>query len=658
MAERAEREPKRRTKTGCLTCRKRRVRCDELHPVCSACIRLKLDCVYPTPQPHLPHNLGRPPQTTDRPRPGRPRLSASTQSADRPRIGKARQSTTPTRERRRQTEGGFAIQAEDDDTDMTDMGSTERSGSTMFPGLVKGKNKRTASAMASSSAGPNTPVADAPWFLSTNGAASVPGISSGPNGESSREFPAQRLSDLAVRKHESNGTKSASGLSGTKEAADHATWFSSGQNPATILTDKTKRTVTITAEDQEPFQHFVSTMVRFCQLRNSTEDNLYSYILTTMGLFHECLFNAMMAWSSLHLAHLRSKSMRDAEDRHDHAVQLLQEDSTNGTHIDVILATMWFLLEYERLMAGGVDKVRKLLDHAADAIEVELGNKVASLSRIGPIGSIVLVWMSALDCQAAHFGGAGRILGQLQMYPHITKFIETSAVTEDTPMSKDWSVAPSVQTEETKQLQACMRLNLRTIILTGQIILLGRWQATAPGTASWAAVNTGLETLEKEVEEDKSLPAIDALSIAKGGAFTAAPALSALGYNRLLLLASYYAAIILYQQFQPSVAQDGDLSNVTEECAARIIRISLRITREQPNSPPAMMNTLFIAATVIKDQIYQAWSISMFEKAERWGSNMAKARKLLESIIDRQNRVGSRVDFVEIMKESTGHFIL
>ena len=36
--------PKR--KTGCLTCRRRKVRCDEGRPVCANCIRLRLDCEF------------------------------------------------------------------------------------------------------------------------------------------------------------------------------------------------------------------------------------------------------------------------------------------------------------------------------------------------------------------------------------------------------------------------------------------------------------------------------------------------------------------------------------------------------------------------------------------------------------------------------------
>ncbi|WPG99589.1 Hypothetical protein R9X50_00240700 [Acrodontium crateriforme] len=44
----ARKEVKRRTKTGCLTCRKRRIKCDETAPHCRNCQKSKRDCFYDT----------------------------------------------------------------------------------------------------------------------------------------------------------------------------------------------------------------------------------------------------------------------------------------------------------------------------------------------------------------------------------------------------------------------------------------------------------------------------------------------------------------------------------------------------------------------------------------------------------------------------------
>ena len=37
-----------RSRTGCLACKKRRKKCDEVHPVCGGCQRRQLNCEYPT----------------------------------------------------------------------------------------------------------------------------------------------------------------------------------------------------------------------------------------------------------------------------------------------------------------------------------------------------------------------------------------------------------------------------------------------------------------------------------------------------------------------------------------------------------------------------------------------------------------------------------
>ncbi|KAF2746351.1 hypothetical protein M011DRAFT_93243 [Sporormia fimetaria CBS 119925] len=43
----------RRTRSGCFTCRQRRVKCDEQHPVCERCRKGNRECVYPDPQTGL-----------------------------------------------------------------------------------------------------------------------------------------------------------------------------------------------------------------------------------------------------------------------------------------------------------------------------------------------------------------------------------------------------------------------------------------------------------------------------------------------------------------------------------------------------------------------------------------------------------------------------
>ncbi|KAH8727619.1 hypothetical protein GQ44DRAFT_725145 [Phaeosphaeriaceae sp. PMI808] len=87
---RHKKEIKRRTKTGCLTCRKRRIKCDEAHPMCRNCQKSKRECLgydpifkqQPGPaqiQP-APNSAPAPHSTTPAPAPAPPASSTYSQS--------------------------------------------------------------------------------------------------------------------------------------------------------------------------------------------------------------------------------------------------------------------------------------------------------------------------------------------------------------------------------------------------------------------------------------------------------------------------------------------------------------------------------------------------------------------------------------------------
>ncbi|KAI0145544.1 hypothetical protein GGR57DRAFT_517040 [Xylariaceae sp. FL1272] len=63
---RHKKEIKRRTKTGCLTCRRRRIKCDEQHPTCKNCQKSKREClgydpVFKNQQQQQPQSSQQPP---------------------------------------------------------------------------------------------------------------------------------------------------------------------------------------------------------------------------------------------------------------------------------------------------------------------------------------------------------------------------------------------------------------------------------------------------------------------------------------------------------------------------------------------------------------------------------------------------------------------
>ncbi|KAH7268029.1 hypothetical protein B0J15DRAFT_577887 [Fusarium solani] len=60
LTRRPARKPHRKSRKGCLDCRRRRVKCDEEHPSCRTCVRRNVHCEYPDNAQRLPS----PPTTT------------------------------------------------------------------------------------------------------------------------------------------------------------------------------------------------------------------------------------------------------------------------------------------------------------------------------------------------------------------------------------------------------------------------------------------------------------------------------------------------------------------------------------------------------------------------------------------------------------------
>lgn len=412
-------------------------------------------------------------------------------------------------------------------------------------------------------------------------------------------------------------------------------------------------------------QHFTTTMVRFCILRNCVHGNLYIYILINMGLFHRSLFDAMMAWSALHLAHIKQRSNRDAAQRYERAYTALIEDLGHGVAPSLLLATIWFLLQYQLILAEGVEGFCELIDLAADVARAELqdNDPETSLSRIGPVGSLVLVWMSARADQAAYLGLGGSLLSCLKTYPYIYELVEASSISVDGEDAADIVFMAREQIcsrQKPSEMQACMRLSFRNVTVAGQIKIL--WRAhgqPVDNRPAWDAIRTSLDVLRHEIEQDDTPAARAALGVATGD-LAAMPVVDAICYNRLLLLAGYYSTLIVYHNHRPCASPAADDLELLcpEECAGRIIRLCQRVVAERHDSPNGIWPpSILIAGITTRDPVYQGWAINAFRMAERWGAHIVKARKLLEAVVRRQNLTGQKADLIQVMKETTGLFI-
>ncbi|OAA59657.1 c6 zinc finger domain containing protein [Niveomyces insectorum RCEF 264] len=624
---------KKRSKTGCYTCRQRKVRCNEQHPTCGACLRLGLSCSFPAAA------------STD----------AAALSIGVPRRKRQQQPSLPntTALRRHRQALSFATDSQSPATlqDTTTTACSVESGDngSSNDGSLHGGNLATA-------AGEYQPLPSSWWSSLGEGLLDVNWLESWVP-----ELDDHFLSDASLYGNNLQPPV-VPGLLPSSSSPVLPLPSATGTSPPA------QRNVTLLPEDRQLLHHFTTTMVRFCILRNCTHDNLYSYILMNMGLFHSTLFDAMMAWSALHLAHIQKMSIQVARARYDRAYTALIEDLGRGVAPTLLLATAWFLLQYQLILAESVESFCELIDLSAEVARAELQNHDAetAMKRIGPVGSLILVWMNFRDSQAAHLGLGGRLLGCLKTYPYIYDLVDTSSISNE----GSGNSSPDIVFMEREQIsgqiapsemQTCMKLSFQNVTVAGQIKFLGRSEMTKAvhesNVAVWETIRSSLGLLRRDIELDDTDAARAALGVAMGD-LSAMPVVDPIHYNRLLLLVAYYTTVITYYNNRP-----GDLSHdpellAPEMCADRMIRLCQRVEAARPDSPQGIWPThALIAGTTTRDPIYQAWAVHSFEKAERWGAHIVKARILLDAVIRKQNATGKKANIVEVMKETTGVFI-
>ncbi|CAK7228329.1 hypothetical protein SCUCBS95973_006843 [Sporothrix curviconia] len=635
---------KKRSKAGCYTCRQRKVRCNEQRPACSACLRLHLTCIFPAAvdleaQAARAARMARTASIVPRRRHPPPPEPPKQARLDLPRSSFSSSSTTSSTVLSAATTlGSLSALPVDDVCHSSTSGSA-----------VAASEYQQLSSPWWSSLGEG--LLDVNWLECW-----VP------------ELDDKFLSDPSYGVGLGTSIAASDLLQQPLPSTDVVP--PAPPSPTSTNTPARGRNVTLRPEDRPVLHHFTTTMVRFCILRNCMHDNLYSYILLNMGMFHSTLFDAMMAWSALHLAHVQKLSNSSAEARYTRAYTALIEDLGHGVAPSLLLATAWFLLQYQLILAESVESFCELIDLSAEVARAELQNHDAetAMHRIGPVGSLILVWMSFRDSQAAHLGLGGRLLGCLKTYPYIYELVNASSVSNEGSGHSSPDIVFMEQEQIRKQIsghgkasemQNCMKLSFQNVTVAGQIKFLGRSNGPGPlgNSTAWEAVRANLSLLRQDIELDNTEAARAALGVAMGN-LAAMPVVEPIHYNRLLLLAAYYTSVIQYHNNAPAEPSSDSELLPPEQCADRMIRLCQRVEAARPNSPQGIWPThALIAGTTTRDPIYQAWALHTFEKAEKWGAHIVKARVLLDAVVRKQNATGERADIVEVMRHTTGVFI-
>ncbi|KAI6080363.1 hypothetical protein F4821DRAFT_273878 [Hypoxylon rubiginosum] len=605
-----------RSKTGCSSCRRRKVRCDEAKPFCQACQRLGLTCSY---------------------EPGRAANSAETLRY-RVRFVNSRYTKLQPEAKRSESETSSPQQHVATRTErdiMTPSGSSEA-----LPRIQQRETSSNSPAMSHSS-----PIQTSVGSMAK--AVQEPCAFSPQMNTNAYDAPMDAsyipaFFDLNMNFDLLNGedcwSPQTPGNTSVSESAACQNEISAAVQDAAVV---------IGPEDHRLIQHYLNVMTSYAKIRTSGDDNIYSHIFSNMALFYAPLYNAIMSWTALHLGQTRSEPelIRNAEERYLHAVSLTHRDQNVALHFELSIVTIWFALQFELLAARGIESFCRHLEFAADLVDAHRLHQRAGgeATPLGHVGSRMLVWLGAYDARASCIGGAGRLLSSLESFCSEYDFIDAAF--------------PSVPPNN-EDLKPCLRLSLELDLLESRIVQLNRRSGPTP-VALWSTIQAGLEAILSRLESDPSVrPIIEFLTKPTR---SLPSRITTRRFNCLLLLASFYSVVITFHRMLPAPTVMNMPSKLTaaEDAATHIIRLASWVGRFRPPSPQNIWpRLLFLAGIETTDIVAQDWVVKTLSESEVWGANFRKTRLLLERILKIQSTEGLRVDYLDVMKRDTGDMFI
>ena len=588
-----------RSKTGCQTCRRRKVRCDEAKPVCTACARLDFVCIY-----------GAGP-ITEAPGRSRVRFIPSTytklsnhppqQQKDQP--GQADINiTSPVTESQRKLTC-------DQPEDPLQLLTPSPAPAAAPPQLLEEPSlNTTCEPFLIVGNGSDSDILDLNinFDLFTEDWPSFP--------QTIVESPATDSSFLPIA-------------------------FGSNHRDAPVI---------IEPDDHNLIQHYLNIMTRFTKIRCSGDENIYSQIFSNMALFYAPLYHSIIAWTALHLGQTRQEPsmVQKAEIRYDRAIELLNQDQEVANHFELSLVTLWFALQFELLAARGVENFCRHLQFTADLLYAHRRHRQAGgeATTLGPIGSRILVWLGSYDARAAWVGDAGHLLQNLELFRFDHDFLDDAFPDDET------------STAGTTSLKRSLRLTVQLDIIEGRVANLYHRKTTAP-VATWSALQDDLISIQEQLEDDDVVAPI--LSVIAEPRRSLTGEIGTRGFNSLLLLASFYSDVISFYRTLPEDMNMPKKLMTADMAAVRIIRIASCICRLRRPSPQNIWpRILFLAGIETTDIVYQDWVLKTLAEGELWGVNVGKTRILADNVIREQSKQGTRVDYLELMKHTTTLFIV
>ncbi|UKZ61329.1 uncharacterized protein TrAtP1_002595 [Trichoderma atroviride] len=424
------------------------------------------------------------------------------------------------------------------------------------------------------------------------------------------------------------------------EESDNGLWqlgTLSTDGDESILQAAKARGPSVNEDNRQLIQHYLEVMKGYAKVDDRSKDTNNLFISAfSKSLSFPPLFYAILSFSASHLA-MESPSYCDQAKIYDRLAQesfnQFARDKTST--VDGLLSALFVRVKQIHVTAGNIDTFFELISAAIDIVCTEEVEK--ALADPSSLIRRIVIRLAILDARASHYGlGGGQLVQHLRNIPTISPIFDAglgqnSTVGDVSSLIRADSFRMHVaQLDMRIQDQLGNEFATLTPVRTEEIKSL--YKSIQQQIDLWEAED-GEEDREDAVEEEQ---------------------LSSATYGRFTVLSALHSALLYLYTVYPLLSFDPEAS------VSKILHYHLKI-RYDPSrscSPSSILpSSLFLAGICTSDSIRRDWIIERFREGEAWGIYIRKARELLQAIVKLRKK-GDNPSVRSVMDQVTGRFII
>ncbi|CAI6099383.1 unnamed protein product [Clonostachys chloroleuca] len=407
------------------------------------------------------------------------------------------------------------------------------------------------------------------------------------------------------------------------DISEMAQQFEDNLNTPT-LKDQDDLSASVTDQNRHLIQHYLEVIKGYSKVdERSKETNNLFISAFSRSLSFPPLFYAILAFSASHIS-MEDDSHREQAAKFDRlaAESFRQFKSTHETEVDSLLSALFVRIKMIHVMGGSVKTFLKLIDEAVDIL-----TSVHGLRALGDTSALawrIIVRIAILDARASCYRlGGGKLIKALRKVPSFSFLF-----------SSDSTDAPSLGAVVNLLRADIFRTRVAEIDVQLHQQIQTEFIASAPMRTEvvrnlYSDIQNEIQRWQRHIHDTSRNQGLREMNTAKGS-------LDSTTYGSYAVFTALHSSLLYLHHIFLKVDQDGS----------------------RAGSPSSILpSSLFVAGLLTTDPIHRDWVIKILKKGERWGLYIQKARKLLEAIARMQSE-GTFVSVYDAMSQVTERFII